>query len=584
MSNACGGRRYDPAGPIFISYRQSDGTELAQRLDRFLRSGGLVPWRDLVDLPPGETARRVGEAFDEGISAAVLLVTPEIKRSQFVPAIELPALLDLEREPHDFSLTIVNTIPKKPDEQSTQEQAECSDAACPVGRCARSAEFDVDAPDGLLKTQGQPLRDLKQYGLAEFRQLYRDLLHRRLRALARPADWLPSGLGIGDGEVTIQTQTRPVPDAHTRRSGTTAVGREHDLAIRLRQDPATGIPAAEDYRYLKETMPILVDGLYSHGVSRVRLIGGGHFSLGWVLGAALPVTRQGGLTVVDLLGNQWTDTSSDGDRKRFHAVEDEGAFDEGGPHDPDRLRRVAVLIRNYNEQNQAPFDQLKSTCDDNFEIVIKPTEGDGHIYPANEAARLAKEVAGLLRKHGAGKELHIAWSTATSLAPLVARLTNTLNCVLYELTQNPLASAQHYRPVLRVSAGVPGGPIVEVFDDAPADPPTRLINLTPHAVRLYRGDEIGQEWPAPEDGRWVRVAEQRQVASPACGDVPVAIIAPGDLVDEPPRVSGTGYIVSRISAQASCRRDFYFPLDEVRDESGNILGVRGLGQFLRRNA
>ena len=52
-----------------------------------------------------------------------------------------------------------------------------------------------------------------------------------------------------------------------------------------------------------------------------------------------------------------------------------------------------------------------------------------------------------------------------SLAPLVARRTNTLNCVLYELTQNPLVAMQRYQKVLRVAAGMPHGPIVEVFDD-----------------------------------------------------------------------------------------------------------------------
>ena len=77
MGDRCGtahGNRYDPTGPVFISYRQSDGTEHAKCLDRFLRAGGLVPWRDLVDLPPGETARRVHEAFEEGIAAAVLFM------------------------------------------------------------------------------------------------------------------------------------------------------------------------------------------------------------------------------------------------------------------------------------------------------------------------------------------------------------------------------------------------------------------------------------------------------------------------------------------------------------------------------
>lgn len=593
-----GKNRYNPTGPIFISYRQSDGTALAEKLDRFLRAGGLVPWRDLVDLPPGETARRVHEAFDEGISAAVLIVTPEIDKSQFIPDVELPALLDEERQPHDFSLLILNTI------EVQDQQAEGPAAASPSGS---RAALDFAAPDQKLKTQRHPLKDLKHYAVDELRQLYHDLLHRRLTHLTgsymsspllaglpfeivsalrigaemlfggRPANGPGMrGPGIGDGEVTIQTQTRPVPDAHTRRSGTTTLGREHDLAIRLRQDPTTGIPAAEDYRHFKDTLPIMVDALYAHGVSSVTLTGGGHYSLGWALGAALPITRQGGLSVIDLIGDEWTDIRSDDDCETFHAVA------EGDQQDLSRLRRVAVLIRNSNEQNQAPFTDLKATCDDGFEIVI---QGDGgHIYPANEGARLARKIAGLLREHGAGKELHIAWSAATALAPLVARRTNTLNCVLYELTQNPFAHTQHYQKVMRVVAGMPHGPVVEVFDDqcAPSEPPETLINLTPHTVRLYRDGEVVMEWPAAGEEHWVRVGEERSSAPSARHDdlvVPVTVVTPSGLCNEPPEVPGTGYIVSRLSAQASSRGDYFFPLDEVRDENGNILGVKGLGQF-----
>ena len=596
-----GKNRYNPTGPIFISYRQSDGTALAEKLDRFLRAGGLVPWRDLVDLPPGETARRVHEAFEEGISSAVLIVTPEIDKSQFIPDEELPTLLHEERQPHDFSLLILNTI------EVQDQQAERPTAA---SRSGSRAALDFTAPDRKLKTQGQPLKDLKHYAVDELRQLYHDLLHRRLTHLTgshlsspllaglpsevvtalrigaemlfgrRPADG--PGMrspGIGDGEVTIQTQTRPVPDAHTRRSGTTRAGREHDLAIRLRQDPATGIPAAEDYRHFKDTLPILVDGLYAHGVSNVTLTGGGHYSLGWALGAAFPSTRQGGLRVIDLEGHEWTDTSRDGDRETFKAVLDQ--IVTGDQEEPGRLRRVAVLVHNSTAQNQAPFDDLKANCDDSLKIVIK---GEGHEYPANEAARLAREIARLLRKHGAGKELHIAWSAATSLAPLVARRTNTLNCVLYELTQNPFARTQRYQKVMRVVAGMPHGPVVEVFDDqcAPSEPPKTLINLTPHAVRLYRDGEVVMEWPAAGEDHWVRVGEARSSAPSARHDdlvVPVTVVTPSGLCKEPPEVPGTGYIVSRLSAQASDRGDFFFPLDEVRDENGNILGVKGLGQL-----
>lgn len=98
---------FDPKGPIFISYRRSDGQHIAELLDTYLRAAGLVPWRDLVDLAPGETAERVQDAFDGGISSAILLVTDEIKNSEFVPQHELPPLRKMDADKgNTFRLSI----------------------------------------------------------------------------------------------------------------------------------------------------------------------------------------------------------------------------------------------------------------------------------------------------------------------------------------------------------------------------------------------------------------------------------------------------------------------------------------------
>ena len=110
-----------------------------------------------------------------GIAAAVLIVTPEIQQSQFVPAEELPELLKLEQEPHDFSLLVLNTIPTQDEtdsndgrprgEDAETEHPSTDDASAdhPHGGCGRTDEaIDVSAPDRLLKTVGQPLKNLKQ--------------------------------------------------------------------------------------------------------------------------------------------------------------------------------------------------------------------------------------------------------------------------------------------------------------------------------------------------------------------------------------------------------------------------------------
>ena len=546
---------YDPVGPVFISYRRSDGHERAKMLDIFLRAGGLAPWRDLVDLPPGETARRVAETFEKGLSSAVLIITEEISDSQFIRNNELPQLLEGKHSKENFQLLVLNTI------------------------TTAGGAIDLDAPDRLLNQESAALKDLKQYGDAELRQLYRDLLYARLKHLETT-----NGTGIGGHEIRIQTQTRPEPDANTQVSGTIEAERQHDLAIRLRQDETIGIPAEVGYVSLQYTLPILVDGLYAHGVSDVTLIGGGHYSLGWALGAALPNTRQNKLKVIDVEGKTWGDPSQELDGNTFQ-VSHKSLKRYDLQHSSD-LPQIAVLIRNKKTVDQQAFDNMAHSLPNLIgihEIVIK---GESDVYPSSEGDRLAHQIATDLREVGSGKELHIAWSAATALAPLVGRQVNTLNCVLYELDQNRQQPKRQYRRVIRVAAGFPGGPIAEVFPQARplgTEKPLKLINLTPHPVRLYRDDECVHEWPV--EGKWVRVDEERSDKPSITHEgiqVPVQLVQEKPLKNLPDISPGTGYIVSRISAAASDRRDFFFPLSEVRDDQGNILGVKGLGQFPER--
>ena len=103
--------RVVPRGAVFISYRHSDGGELATRLAWALRSAGVPVWHDQSDLPPGDTERRLQEAMKSGLSGAVLLVTPEIGQSPVVKEIELPQLLDLEST-GTFTLSIASGAPE----------------------------------------------------------------------------------------------------------------------------------------------------------------------------------------------------------------------------------------------------------------------------------------------------------------------------------------------------------------------------------------------------------------------------------------------------------------------------------------
>src|SRR4051794_4368765 len=99
----------DVLGPTFLSYRRSDGADLALSLAWTLRAMGIPVWRDTDDLPPGDTPTRLKEALAQGLSGGVLLVTPEVANSPTIRKLEARRLLQLHRDPA-FSLCVANGI------------------------------------------------------------------------------------------------------------------------------------------------------------------------------------------------------------------------------------------------------------------------------------------------------------------------------------------------------------------------------------------------------------------------------------------------------------------------------------------
>lgn len=108
-----------------------------------------------------------------------------------------------------------------------------------------------------------------------------------------------------------------------------------------------------------------------------------------------------------------------------------------------------------------------------------------------------------------------------------------------------------------------------------------LVNLTTHPITVYAGDSPIASWPP--SGRFARLAENHHPAGTLRtdrGEIPLSTVsyAP-EVIDLPETVSGTAYLVSRVLAAQVRRTDLYFPVDEVRDDSGRIIGCRGLGRF-----
>lgn len=105
-----------------------------------------------------------------------------------------------------------------------------------------------------------------------------------------------------------------------------------------------------------------------------------------------------------------------------------------------------------------------------------------------------------------------------------------------------------------------------------------FVNLTPHSVQIYQGDEMAFEFPA--SGLVARVAESTTKDEPA-GQVPVTLVELGEVLNLPAPKAGTSYIVSMPTAMALRalgidRADCLYPFGQVRDDQGRICGCRGL--------
>lgn len=116
-----------------------------------------------------------------------------------------------------------------------------------------------------------------------------------------------------------------------------------------------------------------------------------------------------------------------------------------------------------------------------------------------------------------------------------------------------------------------------------------LVNLTPHAICV--DDLLGDACTIPPSGLVARVeTSQEDLCGVVIGGVDVSFgeISTGEVVNLPPPVAGTTYIVSAMVAQAVAGRrlDVYAPDtgQAARDEQGRIISVPGLVRYAAQAA
>lgn len=416
-------------GPVFISYRQSDGTQRAESLENLLRAAGLVVWRDRVDLRPGTTIDRLEQALTEGLSAGVLVVTPDIVDSEIVRERELPRLLQLDQDPA-FSLCIANQIP----------------------RIGSGSKCDYDAPDRLLRlAPARTLADKKQANVldpAGELEMVRDLLMHRIEQ-RRPA------IRAEGRSLNIRVQSRPAPFALDAD--------DDDLHMRIMEATEGRLPSPDGLKLLRSTLPLISDAVFAAGATRVQISGGAHLTIGLALGAALPETKIGNVAVRDLQDNAWESTPASNDPGVTEL--NVQAHPSEVTHTRDSANRVAVFVTLTAHPDRPAFERLVRESVEGFatvEILSVPTSS--RIDP-KEAGRLGQAIAQHIKQLSAGHgraEVHLAFHGPFPMAVLIGRYLNTMRTIAYEW-DGDMMNGPRYRPAIALEPGVAGGPMTEVL-------------------------------------------------------------------------------------------------------------------------
>ena len=423
-----GSSRVSPRGPVFVSYRHSDGAELALSLAWALRASGVPVWLDRSDLPPGDTERRLEEAMQTGLSGAVLLVTPDIAESRVVKEIELPHLLRLEAE-GEFTLSIASTIE------------------------AESGGLDYSAPDRLLSRAVPDLKRLRQDPVLtskDIANIARSHCRQRMEALR-------AGIESAGQVIDINLQTRIAPSA---------IGPYGDLVLRLRPPvPGDRRPhrqGLEDLQLFLSDLPHLLE---IAGARHARVSGGAHLSVAFALGAALPTTLIGHVDAIDTAGHAWSfsdNAPAPGASTRLLEVMDHS------PHGASRDGAV-VYVDLLPTRSDSAFDRLAEAHPGRSASVfhIRPV-AEGNLLP-EDAGAIVAEASHAIRQAASRSEtpeVHLLLRCPWTVALLLGRTLNTIRVNLYEWEDGPddceSLVVPRYLPSLVVRSGAGGSPIEKV--------------------------------------------------------------------------------------------------------------------------
>lgn len=107
----------------------------------------------------------------------------------------------------------------------------------------------------------------------------------------------------------------------------------------------------------------------------------------------------------------------------------------------------------------------------------------------------------------------------------------------------------------------------------------KIINLTPHPLKIQKLDGSFLELPKPEAGNLIPRRTAKSVQMDPIEGVAIATTVFGEVENLPSVQEGTIYIVSRLVVDgAPDRTDLFAPGELLRDPEGNIIGAKGLAR------
>ncbi|SPF69430.1 Toll/interleukin-1 receptor homology (TIR) domain [Propionibacterium ruminifibrarum] len=422
--------KYDARGPVFISYRHSDGEKIADRLAWLLRAAGIPVWRDKEDLTTGSIEARIEEAMGNGLSGGVLVVTPDVENSEIIQTLEATGLLDLLENNQKFSLTLVNAV-------------------------SNGERLDINEPDRVLRKPEGTLSEIMQFmakkgpdgktfdGLkdSDQKQFITAYVKDHLAALAADTD-----------AIELNIETRPDDSPNSSRA------KHHfDMVLPDSEDEPIRRQSLED---LQAVLGIVRGAIANHGASLLRVSGHAHLSVAFALGAQFPETLIGRAEVTD----NWNKVWPSGPAGTGEFVTEVAS----GEDNPSESGELAVYVDLRDDISNKAFNGFLDTMKGRLRAwshlrLAQP----GWIDPLDGAA-IAKQITDHIRAmcgaHGI-PHVHLFLRGPYAVAFLIGRLVNTLSFTVYEYDKN---TAQ-YVPALDVTTARAGGVIKEVLAPEPTE-------------------------------------------------------------------------------------------------------------------